>query len=1131
MSGPSTTLQLLESPSVKAYAKKMELKGKFRDDVQACKHAEHEEEMVRVLVALVEKEGEHKEGDELEVRKEAARCLPLLGKYAALSRASLSRLLACAAKMTKEALRQEGNLKEEPARVAYADALGPVIAKCDQLPPRDVRSLLEDVVLLLRKTRDGGSLSLTRQTLCLILRLGKTGIHAAALNALRPQWLEEFGQHIRVEKDVETKKLMVKHIWNVENGVCETTDQAKRLEDVAVRGLAAAADFKHAFETLELVCAAAGPHFLALALNPQSPSRALLDEATRKRGTDANGRADEEANKMRKRGWAVWCQACVQADKVGVLSLAHVAPALKTAAEDATGAKLLVQELSAPKGLWERIVTGAALMVERLGELEGLLRSLAECGKGDVGLAHELWNGMFARLVTEDDTIEPRVLLAHGHTLLCSLVFSGICSVAMEERDRSRLAMLNDQVKKMQLSWFRFCLSVSKVRTFAKAFVVALGKAVEDAGVPREAKVALLRNWIQCTRPGSKTILPTGLAHLRKTIQLGLGQRDLLYGAFVSMGLLPTVRALSTAPAHAALVAMEGVFPSTVACLAIVVLRCRLKSPPPGGDPLEQNILLDCAAVLQLAEAAGHAEFVAQMHVLSRDLIAPSCFGALTDPASLVFRVRAWTVVATECLTRLGRAPGTLSCNAKGKDHILSDLVSIVLALYSGAESQEAPEPQVVHAWTDALRGAGEAWVLLLELADASELSSSLTGLFEEGYRALILRDTLWKRLFRPLTRQLCLFLCHRVSPALQKRWAAPSIPSLVLTVSSGENNPLVQQAEPTVRLSRAMSQISVLLQLEEQAHGADPVREGIAALTASAAGVCRSVTPESEACVGVLVGLQPLLEAWVKTSDDLLNAVLEMAARCCDKTHLPPLDCMREWLSACLESPHHPIYDPAMRYWRECVCKLGELRWSDDWKALIARLRVANESDFSLPPGVPEPHSVASAGSLLNTPNKRPREEASPSLQLDDDDDGDGGGARNGADEEEGRVGGLAPTQIVEDDPPNVPSEAPTPLKRARSGPQNGHNNNAVMGSAVSLGAELEAELELDGEAPEAPARLPGRPPELTVEERMRLITDNFKLLSLPHQVPLTRTLLLDILGVTETAKIIANILKGHQQ
>ncbi len=419
MNALDTMLGQLMSPNVNAYTKKKELE-KLHAELGERKHWDREVDVVRVLTSLTKTPAE-----ELEVRRAASVCLAaLVRKGVELSQISLRRLLDCARETTAEALAQESNLKEHPARQVYANALVPVISRCGDMP--QARELLRPLAGLLAQTGEGGSITVRRQALLALLRMHAAPAHNAAAAALRGEWLDELGRQLRAERDAQTKRHLLE-VLEATNGVCATAEEAERLERLAVRGLAAASSVPDALEGLELCCAAAGPHFLALALAPQSPARALLDEGT--------AASDE---RVRGGAWARWCQACLAALRAGPLPLSRVVPVFRRACGDARTATLLAKALLASGGLWERLAA-AGLDAERLGELGPPLLDLAHCARGSLHLANELWSKLFKRLLGCEERdrslvhVLPReLLLAHGPAILCPLAFSGICSVAAE---------------------------------------------------------------------------------------------------------------------------------------------------------------------------------------------------------------------------------------------------------------------------------------------------------------------------------------------------------------------------------------------------------------------------------------------------------------------------------------------------------------------------------------------------------------------------------------------------------------------------------------------------------------------------------------------------------------------------
>lgn len=195
MMGPlDTMLALLQSPAVAAYSKKKEYERLFRD-LRERKHLEREADLVRVCVA-------HAGGtaEDAEVRTLAAQCLAVLAKGADLSQISLKRIRQCALAALQEALAQEGNLKEHPARGAYANVLAPLGPRCDELPGLG-QELTAPLCAVLRKTRELGSTMVRRQALLLLLHMLASDAHRAAVRAAAPQWLEDLGLELRSERD------------------------------------------------------------------------------------------------------------------------------------------------------------------------------------------------------------------------------------------------------------------------------------------------------------------------------------------------------------------------------------------------------------------------------------------------------------------------------------------------------------------------------------------------------------------------------------------------------------------------------------------------------------------------------------------------------------------------------------------------------------------------------------------------------------------------------------------------------------------------------------------------------------------------------------------------------------------
>ncbi len=254
---------------------------------------------------------------------------------------------------------------------------------------------------------------------------------------------------------------------------------------------------------------------------------------------------------------------------------------------------------------------------------------------------------------------------------------------------------------------------------------------------------ALLRTWLQPRTQSSKAkVAETGLAALRMHASRpppGL-DRERLYRSLESVAVHHTLLELLSPPVHAALVALGPAAPRSAPYLALLLLRCRLGAAPAAGDPLEGALLADAAAVLLRVETAQHGDFLPRTRDLSRDLF--ERFRKLIDPASLVFRIRAWSGLAGAALARLARQPKQANCSdQEAVEGLLADVLITAVALYGSGEAPEAlhapPEPGVPEAWADALQTAGESWARLLEHGDAAAVCATLAGVLEVRRRSV----------------------------------------------------------------------------------------------------------------------------------------------------------------------------------------------------------------------------------------------------------------------------------------------------------------------------------------------------------------------------------------------------------
>jgi hypothetical protein len=144
LSNLDVVLQVLQSPTVLVYNKKNEYEKVFADLTEK-RHLEREVDVIRVCVAHVGNVSE-----EVELRTIASQCVVVVAKFGALSQISMTRIYKCALGTIKEALGQQGNLKEHPARGAYANMLVPLGLRCDAYPSLGT-DVLFDVVSLLRR--------------------------------------------------------------------------------------------------------------------------------------------------------------------------------------------------------------------------------------------------------------------------------------------------------------------------------------------------------------------------------------------------------------------------------------------------------------------------------------------------------------------------------------------------------------------------------------------------------------------------------------------------------------------------------------------------------------------------------------------------------------------------------------------------------------------------------------------------------------------------------------------------------------------------------------------------------------------------------------------------------------------
>ncbi len=850
-----------------------------------------EVQLVDALVKVIENSS-----NLAELRCLASDCLSgLAGRLSTkFPSSSLMHVSECVVGVLHEGAQRLGNLKNDPNKFTFACILRILGVLCDHMPNVG-RDALAHVLSLWIKAADGGSVSICREAMLCVLRMYASNKHRFILDGASNKLLVCIGKTFRSEFDqTQVKKIL--HLLRRSGELCRSKHDAILLEKHSVVGLMSSTDVMAILDCLELFCHAAGRFSLAVMLEKDSRSWALLKEAM-------------ELELSMTKAWAMWCKACLQAE---ALPMVTVLSTFHKAFVDSKSIAAALHAITATKGFWNRVVVCCADDEVAMAELTKVVTAFLKGATTNIEMFHEVWQNLIGKIFVREGTLLRSVCMQSVcYKQVCEWIFRGVIILACKND--------NCDVRK---------LVADEVNDFVSAFVASLKSLLRQNNFDYERQKRDVTNiWIECRREkSSKLILNTGLGALRKIISSDSVNinfdRVKLYNTFVRMALFPTLDVLLAV----------GSLNMPVMSLPLLILRCRVAEK---NDSLENSILIDFAQSLKQIVDAQRCDTVEQLVLLSREV--EQHLRTLRGVRGVIFRLSAWKVLATECVAAVVTDVTDRKVNVFANlDVVVSGFVSIVLSVFEQPFSQ--PDEELIASWRSILHSAKAPWMKLLSWTGTESLTTRLIHVVNKSWLSLLKCEQEHVHVMVCFGQEACDLFCGEPFDRLSQQ---------VLTAQTDLS------CSTVAGFCSYLASMSQLLHLQVCRVNSTRLIQCAKKLCETAAGVCSWVQLQSYSCCGsVLQNLMALFDVWMTSSSTLVTATIAMIEKCYYDSD-PPIEFMCSWFSACLRSNRKSISDPVLAFWNHYLCKRKKIVWTPNWVDVIQAAHSAMGSDFSVPEGL----------------------------------------------------------------------------------------------------------------------------------------------------------------------------------